>query len=211
MFFDVTAFLSIAYGRHVQNLILARLFLLNMRDEIRDAAARARNAQLSSIAYTDPLTELSNRRYFDEIAAMMAKNTANFLPISLCMIDIDHFKTLNDTLGHLQGDRCLKLVAAAIRNNLRSPADVVARFGGEEFVILLQNTDLNAASEVAERIRRAILDLAHPNPDAPGGIVTASVGIAELKSAPLVIQTLLDTADHALYRAKQSGRNRVST
>jgi diguanylate cyclase (GGDEF)-like protein len=127
------------------------------------------------------------------------------------MIDIDHFKTLNDTLGHLQGDRCLKLVAAAIRNNLRSPADVVARFGGEEFVILLQNTDLNAASEVAERIRRAILDLAHPNPDAPGGIVTASVGIAELKSAPLVIQTLLDTADHALYRAKQSGRNRVST
>jgi len=211
MFFDVTAFLSITYGRHVQNLILARLFLLNMRDEMRDSAARARNAQLSSIAYTDPLTELPNRRYFDEICATLAESTTNLLPLAICMIDVDHFKTLNDTIGHLQGDRCLKLVAAAIRNNLRGPSDIAARFGGEEFVLLLQNTDSHAASEVAERIRRAIMDLAHPNPAAPAGIVTASIGVAALENPPILIQSLIAAADHALYRAKQSGRNRVST
>jgi diguanylate cyclase (GGDEF)-like protein len=211
MFFDVTAFLSIAYGRHVQNLILARLFLLNMRDEMRDAAARARHAQLSSIAYTDPLTELSNRRYFDEICEAISANATSLLPVSVCMIDIDHFKNLNDTLGHLQGDRCLKLVAATIRNHLRGPSDIAARFGGEEFVLLLPNTNLAAARDLAERIRGAILDLQHPNPGAPGGIVTISVGAADLQNPPVAIQSLIATADTALYRAKQSGRNRVST
>jgi diguanylate cyclase (GGDEF)-like protein len=211
MFFDVTAFLAITYGRHVQNLILSRLFLLNMRDEIRDAAARARNALLSSIAYTDPLTEISNRRFFDEICATITENTANLLPVAVCMIDIDHFKKLNDTLGHLQGDRCLKLVAATIRNNLRSPSDIAARFGGEEFVVLFQNTDLNAAYEVAERIRGAIMDLEHPNPGAPAGIVTVSIGVADLHKPPIAIQTLIANADEALYRAKLTGRNRIST
>jgi len=211
MFFDVTAFLTVAYGRHVQNLILSRLFLLNMRDEMRDAAARARHAQLSSIAYTDPLTELPNRRYFDEICATIAGSSTNLLPLAVCMIDIDHFKTLNDTLGHLQGDRCLKLVAATIRNNLRNPSDIAARFGGEEFVILFQNTNLKAAAEAAGRLRKAILDLEHPNPGAPAGIVTVSIGVAELSKPPISIQTLIANADQALYRAKQSGRNGVST
>jgi diguanylate cyclase (GGDEF)-like protein len=182
-----------------------------MRDEIRDSAARARNALLSSIAYTDPLTEISNRRFFDEICATITENTANLLPLSICMIDIDHFKNLNDTLGHLQGDRCLKLVAATIRNNLRSPSDIAARFGGEEFVVLFQNTDLNAAYEVAERIRGAIMDLEHPNPGVPAGIVTVSIGVADLQNPPIAIQTLIANADEALYRAKLTGRNRIST
>jgi len=141
----------------------------------------------------------------------MSEMTINLLPLSICMIDIEHFKLLNDTLGHLQGDRCLKLVAAAMRGNLRGQSDILARYDGEEFVLLLPGTDMAAACEVAERIRAAVKDLEHPNPGSPHGVVTVSIGVAELLSPPIVLPTLLENADHALYRAKLSGRNRVST
>jgi diguanylate cyclase (GGDEF)-like protein len=211
IFFDACTLTALIYGRHVQNLVLTRMFLLNMRDELRNVEANMRHEQLSSIAYTDPLTEIPNRRYFDEICASMSDTTKNLLPLSICMIDVDHFKLLNDKLGHLQGDRCLKLIAATIRANLRNPSDIVARFGGEEFVLLLPGTAMNAAYEVAERIRAAIMDLDHPNPGAPSGIITASIGVAELAKPPIILHPLLQNADHALYRAKISGRNRVST
>jgi diguanylate cyclase (GGDEF)-like protein len=210
-FFDCCTIALLIYGRHMQNLVLARMFLLNMRDDLRNSNARARNDQLSSIAYTDPLTEIPNRRYFEEICASMSGATKNLLPLSLCMIDIDHFKLLNDKLGHLQGDRCLKLVAATIRNNLRGPADIVARFGGEEFVILLPATSLVTAADIAERVRAAIMALDHTNPGSPLGVVTISTGVAEITSSPVNMTPLLQNADHALYRAKISGRNRVCT
>jgi diguanylate cyclase (GGDEF)-like protein len=187
------------------------MFLLNMRDELREAQARARHEKLSSIAYTDKLTDIPNRRYFDEICASMSETTKHLLPLALCMIDIDHFKRLNDKLGHLQGDRCLKLVAAAIRNNLRGQSDILARYGGEEFVLLLPGTDLAAAYDIAERVRAAIVALDHPNPGAPQSVVKVSIGVAELLTPPIALQTLLQSADQALYRAKLSGRNRVST
>jgi diguanylate cyclase (GGDEF)-like protein len=210
-FFDCCTVLFLIYGRHMQNLVLTRMFLLNMRDELRNSQANLRHAQLSSIAYEDPLTEIPNRRYFDEICASMSETTKNLMPLSLCMIDIDHFKLLNDKLGHLQGDRCLKLVAATIQASLRGRSDIVARFGGEEFVLLLPGTHLNAAYEIAERVRAAVMELAHTNPGSPLGVVTASIGVAEFPAHPLNVMQLLQQADHALYRAKISGRNRVST
>jgi diguanylate cyclase (GGDEF)-like protein len=211
IFFDSCTIGALIYGRHMQSLVLSRMFLLNMRDELRNSDAKARHAQLSSIAYTDPLTEIANRRYFDEICAKLDDTTPGLLPVSICMIDIDHFKSLNDRLGHLQGDRCLKLIAATIRNNLRSRSDILARFGGEEFVLLLPATDIDTAYEIAERIRAAIVDLAHAHPGSPIGVVTASMGVSEQQKGPLNLQTLLQNADHALYRAKITGRNRVST
>jgi diguanylate cyclase (GGDEF)-like protein len=200
---------ALANARRVQNLYQYRLFLLKTRDDLRQSAVVRRNEQLSSLAYTDKLTDLPNRRYFDEICASINEDTKNLLPLSLCLIDIDHFKILNDRLGHLRGDRCLRIVATAIRNNLRGRSDILARYGGEEFVLLLPGTGLDAAVEIAERVRQAIAALRHPNPGAPSEIVTISLGVAVAESGPVVIETLLGDADGALYRAKQAGRNQV--
>jgi diguanylate cyclase (GGDEF)-like protein len=200
---------SLIWGRHILNNRQIQLFLLNTREEMRAAKAARLNEQLSSIAYTDPLTEIPSRRYFDEICASMSDTTKNLFPLSLCMIDIDHFKKLNDNLGHLQGDRCLRIIARAIRAQLRAK-DIVARYGGEEFVLLLPGTTAAAAREAAERICDAIASLNHPNPGSPFRRVTASFGIATAATPPLVIQTLMEAADAALYRAKTAGRNRVA-
>jgi diguanylate cyclase (GGDEF)-like protein len=124
------------------------------------------------------------------------------------MIDIDHFKRLNDSLGHLQGDRCLRLIANTIRHNLRGK-DIVVRYGGEEFVLVLPGTDAERAAEIAGRIRVAIAGLEHQNPGSPHRIVTASIGVAMVESHPVNIEALIERADAALYRAKNDGRNTV--
>jgi len=204
------AMIAVVQTRRVQNLYQHRMFLMSLRDEMHNSEASALNEQLSSIAYTDKLTGLPNRRYFDEICASMSDTTKNLFPLSLCMVDIDYFKILNDNLGHLQGDRCLRLVAAAIRENLRGSRDIVARYGGEEFVIVLPGAAQPAAGEIAERVRAAIEGLAHPNPGSPFGIVTASFGIAAIEAPPLIVQALMAQADSALYRAKSAGRNKIS-
>lgn len=203
------AALSLIWGRHVMNQYLLRLFLLNTREELRASRAARENEQLTSIAYTDPLTNIPTRRYFDEICAAMSEKTKNLFPLSLCMIDIDHFKALNDSLGHLQGDRCLRVIAAAISGHLRK-TDIVARYGGEEFVLLLPGTDREKAVEITERVRAAIVSLGHPNPGSPFHMVTASFGVATVAQPPLAIEALITEADTALYRAKMAGRNRVS-
>jgi diguanylate cyclase (GGDEF)-like protein len=200
---------SLIWGRHILNNRQVQLFLLNTREELRAARASRLNERLSSIAYTDPLTEIPSRRYFDEICASMSDNTKNLFPLSLCMIDIDHFKNLNDNLGHIQGDRCLRIIAKAIRQHLRT-TDILARYGGEEFVLVLPSTNATAAREAAERICGAIASLDHPNPGSPFGRVTASFGVATAVAPPLAIQSLLEAADAALYRAKTAGRNRVA-
>jgi GGDEF domain-containing protein/energy-converting hydrogenase Eha subunit E len=138
------------YARLIQDTHLYQSFLLNTREELRTKAALDRGEQLSQIAYMDKLTDLPNRRYFDEICASMSDATNNLFPLSLCMVDIDKFKLLNDSLGHLQGDRCLNVVAAALRNSLRDGSDILARYGGEEFIVLLPNTSLPDALEVVE-------------------------------------------------------------
>jgi len=200
---------SLIWGRHILNNRQVQLFLLNTREELRAARAAQLNERLSSLAYTDPLTGIPSRRYFDEICASMSDTTKNLFPLSLCMIDIDHFKRLNDNLGHLQGDRCLRIIAKAIRAQLRT-TDILARYGGEEFVLLLPGTSAAAARDTAERICGAIASLNHPNPGSPFGRVTASFGIATAAGPPLAIQSLMEAADAALYRAKSAGRNRVA-
>jgi diguanylate cyclase (GGDEF)-like protein len=197
-------------ARKVMILYEHRLFLLTLRDEIASAETANINAQLSSIAYIDQLTDIPNRRYFDEICASMSETTKNLLPLSICMIDIDRFKRLNDHLGHLQGDHCLRVIASTIRYNLRGKTDVLVRYGGEEFVLLLPGTDIDRAADIAERVRAAIAGLRHPNPGSEYGIITASIGIAMVNAHPVKIEAMIEQADNALYRAKTAGRNRVS-
>jgi len=200
---------SIMEARRIQNIYQYRMFLLQTREELRMAETSRRNEQLSSLAYTDRLTDVPNRRYFDEMADTINAQPDAYLPLSVCLFDIDHFKNLNDKLGHLQGDRCLRLVATCLRGALRNPDDVLARYGGEEFVLMLPRTDQEGAQMVAEDIRAAVLALAHPNPGAAEGYVTISAGIATSATADTPVEALLAQADDALYRAKAKGRDRV--
>lgn len=149
---------------------------------------------------TDTLTLVGNRRYFDgQLTAETAYARRHGAPLTLLMIDIDHFKAVNDTHGHLLGDEVLTLVAAAIRDKLRTK-DVVARYGGEEFAVLLRNTDLRTATIAAERIRLAVQGL-----DVGGITVTVSIGCASFEEGT----SLVEVADRRLYRAKNGGRNRI--
>lgn len=155
-----------------------------------------------SDAMTDPLTGLLNRRaLFDDRTHEVPPNTA------ILLMDLDHFKAINDKFGHAAGDRVLRVFAEVIFSNIRAH-DVAARLGGEEFCILLQSSSPKSASSVAERIRATFEGLAFQTPD--GTInATVSVGVAILSSEPETLQSLLDRADAALYRAKADGRNRV--
>lgn len=170
-------------------------------------------SSLEELANCDGLTGLANRRQFDQLLKTeWARSTRELLPLSLLMIDVDHFKAYNDTYGHQMGDACLQYVAQALGDDSRLRAsDVVARYGGEEFTALLPNTDLAGALVVAERMRAAVcaLDLQHGRSTAAAH-VTISVGAACMQptrhSNPA---RLLTTADVALYLAKSEGRNRV--
>ncbi|MCS7066828.1 MAG: diguanylate cyclase [Fimbriimonadales bacterium] len=163
----------------------------------------AMNAVLSQAAITDSLTGLRNHRAFQESLLSLVQMAERYgQPLSLIMLDIDHFKQFNDRFGHPAGDELLRQVASLLRQSARA-YDVVTRYGGEEFAILLPNTDLKEAIRVAERLRQQIA--ATQNPHAP---ITASFGVASYQpgSAPAM---LLYEADSALYEAKRRGRNRV--
>lgn len=155
-------------------------------------------------ATTDILTGLYNRFKFDELASMEMQKARRYgLPLSLIMFDIDHFKVVNDTYGHLRGDDVLKKIASIARNELRT-VDVIARWGGEEFVIMLPDTPMGGANLVAERIRKSI----ESTPFDECGTVTSSFGIASYQNEEAV-STFIKRADDCLYAAKASGRNRV--
>ena len=171
----------------------------------------ARNV-MEMISHTDPLTGVHNRRWFDAALLREWKRAQRGKqPLTLLLIDIDHFKAFNDTLGHLQGDDCLTAVAQKLMSNLQRDGDSIVRYGGEEFVVILPQTDTRGASTVAENMRQAIARMAYPHPGAPGGIVTVSVGAATQLdySNEDTSEELLLAADTALYRAKNGGRNRV--
>ncbi|WP_253822733.1 GGDEF domain-containing protein [Aeromonas sobria] len=164
--------------------------------------------QLDQLAKQDPLTGVANRRHFNiELERALAHSQENGAPLSLILIDVDYFKRFNDHYGHQVGDMCLKEVAQALKRSVRTPSDMVARYGGEEFVLLLPNTDSEAATAVAQRLQDGLasLQLEHLASDvAPW--VTVSQGIASIVSGGGASQ-LLERADRALYRAKESGRN----
>lgn len=158
----------------------------------------------------DSLTELCNRKHFDEalIETVQAARDRRE-PLSLLMIDIDHFKSFNDTYGHATGDQVLRLVAMSLRQNLKG-LDVAARYGGEEFAILLPNTALDAALLVADRLRCSVMarELKKKSTGEIIGRITISVGVASLLACDSG-EALLERADTYLYAAKRSGRNRV--
>ncbi len=174
--------------------------ILNQVNEDLQAA----NQKIEELARTDSLTQLANRRYFDErIREMAPLSIRKFQPLSVIMTDIDKFKQVNDTFGHFMGDRVLVGYADLMKKHTRAE-DIVARYGGEEFIILLQQTDASHAYLVAERVRKALTEVNLLN---NAYVVTASFGISQLKTGESV-ETFINRADIALYRAKQSGRNR---
>ncbi len=163
----------------------------------RDAEARAS---------TDALTGLPNRRYFDEFVGLLARRRRAGDAVGILMVDIDKFKALNDRHGHATGDAVLRAVAGAIVSAVRAD-DVPARFGGEEFVVLLRDPGPGVAVEVGERIRAAVAGLDLRRLGVPGISVSIGVAVANCPDEP--IATLIDIADQALYRAKRAGRDRV--
>lgn len=168
---------------------------------------------LESLSLLDALTDIPNRRRFDEaLVTEWARAKRDATPLSLIMIDIDHFKQYNDYYGHGAGDNCLQMVAAELAKGVVRPGDLVARYGGEEFIVILPETDQEAAGQIAERLRERIekLSIAHIYPK-PSSIVTISAGVATQTEIPenLSAQMLHEAADKALYMAKAGGRNRV--
>jgi len=165
--------------------------------------------ELERQARTDALTGLYNRRHFMEVASQeLTRATRYGAKLAVLMIDVDHFKTINDTYGHKVGDLALQALAATCLGALRE-IDVVARFGGEEFAILLPETDAAAAFDVAERLRQALGDTKIPLEQGLPLRFTVSIGVAGLVEDVTNIDTLLSQADTALYAAKRHGRNRV--
>jgi diguanylate cyclase len=159
---------------------------------------------------TDPLTTLANRKHFDaSVAALVAEANQMGEPLSLVLADIDHFKAFNDTFGHLIGDQVLRLVALALKDNVKG-RDIAARYGGEEFAVILPETSLRQATTVGEHIRRAVMgkELMKRSTGENLGRITVSVGVASLHRGESVAG-LIERADNCLYAAKRNGRNRV--
>ncbi len=193
---------------------VARNLLLLLAKRIRSGNAAVTDSQHlqrvhQEAANTDALTGLHNRRWLEEMLLRTRGRTLEDLaPVSLIMLDVDHFKRFNDDYGHQAGDYVLQMVARAMQSGLR-PNDMVARYGGEEFTVLLPFTDLAGALKVAERLRIEVEQsrLEYQNSKIPS--VTVSLGVSEwVPGQPL--EHLIGEADQALYRAKQKGRNCIS-
>ena len=194
-------------GTHVVIAVAGGVPIFGLGRLLRRAQER-----LHQQATHDELTTLPNRRYFVARYAEAWRRAQRLgQTLSLMMCDIDYFKQYNDALGHPAGDECLRIVAGAIRDSLWRAGDFCARYGGEEFVVVLPDTPLESALQVAERISAAVRahDLAHPR--APAGRVTLSLGVASVTaSAATDPETLIGHADAALYRAKAEGRDRIA-
>lgn len=174
-------------------------------------------------AQRDGLTGLVNRRTLDDrLQEEWSRHSRTGKPLSLLMIDVDFFKSYNDTYGHQAGDRVLRRIAGVIHDYAKRFEDVAGRYGGEEFAVVLPNTDAKSAYAIAERIRQAVLDLSISHPEGPFGLVTVSIGSTAVfpsagadptddGTADAPIHSLYNAADNALYDAKTSGRNAVRT
>jgi two-component system, cell cycle response regulator len=167
------------------------------------------NKNLAELATIDPLTQVANRRAVEQRLAHEFQRERRYKhPLACILIDIDHFKAVNDNFGHPVGDKVLIEVAAAIRESIRT-TDLVARFGGEEFIVVAPETNMIFAQMVAERIRRAISEKTAAKADQGLPAVTASLGVASTDVKVTTESELVAKADAALYRAKHEGRNRV--
>jgi diguanylate cyclase (GGDEF)-like protein len=177
--------------------------------EERTRALEEANARLEALSNTDWLTGIANRRNFDRVLAHEWNRARRAgTPLAMVMLDVDHFKHFNDHYGHLAGDGCLRALAQTLEQAQRRGGELVARFGGEEFVVLLPNASGPEAFETARHIQHEVWSLALPHAETDPGIVTVSLGVVSLiPSARHVSEDLVRQADSALYRAKQLGRN----
>jgi|GEM_PF-1323456 len=193
---------------NICRIVAARDITTRKQAELAQIQAHARLAQQASI---DGLTGLFNRSHIQAMLdreCLRARRSGH--PLCVLLIDVDHFKPLNDYYGHPHGDLCLTAVARCLNSALLRPADVVGRYGGEEFMVLLPDTDARGMEIVAEKIRQAVQDMAQPHSASPFGHITVSVGgihvMAPVQNDPT---RYISLADNALYRAKRLGRNRV--
>jgi two-component system, cell cycle response regulator len=192
----------------VREELIARLNTQIRRKRYND---RLRSSVIETIelAVTDGLTGLHNRRYLDaHLATLIDRALERRTPLSLMILDIDHFKSVNDRLGHDAGDAVLRQFADRMRSNVRG-RDLACRLGGEEFVIVMPDTDRIAAERVAERIREEIAGTAFATRDGIPVAITTSVGIATIRHGEDSVAEIMKRADRALYTAKNDGRNRV--
>ena len=194
------------------NSLIGFMFDISERKKAEEKVIRLQG-ELEALSFKDGLTGVANRRRFDsnlDIEWASARRGAQSL--SLIMLDLDFFKQYNDHYGHIQGDDCLKSLAQALTLAATRPRDIVARFGGEEFVLLLPETDENAALKVAESCQRMIKKLQIPHKaSAVGGFVTVSMGVGTTKqpSAEMEPKHFIEAVDRLLYKAKLNGRNRI--
>ena len=187
----------------MERISLMRTALVKTQEELLQTVAR-----LDLVAHLDGLTGLPNRRRLDaKLGEELARSRRAQRPLSVVLIDVDHFKPYNDTLGHVAGDECLKLVARILGGTAVRAGDLVARYGGEEFIAVLPDTSLPEALDRAEALRRAIEGEAIPHPS--GGVLTISLGVATTFSRRTTVEQLVAAADRALYEAKSTGRNRI--
>jgi diguanylate cyclase (GGDEF)-like protein len=169
------------------------------------------NKELQRLSTTDGLTGIANRRFFDQLSLREWQRCERMKkPMSLIMVDVDHFKKYNDTYGHQGGDECLKAIAAQVARAAPRASDLAARYGGEEFVLVLGETTVDGAKWVANNIRQHVADLNMPHSASNIGHVSVSCGVASLLPLEgMSFEILLKIADEALYKAKEQGRNTV--
>jgi diguanylate cyclase (GGDEF)-like protein len=192
--------------------IAQRFYLLSERLRHQLEENQRLETELRAQSVTDSLTGLHNRRHFDVVCgAEWERARRDHRPLAVLFIDVDHFKAYNDRHGHRAGDDCLAAVGKALAGSLQRPADLAARYGGDEFVVVLPDTDTDGALDVARRVVAAIdaLDISHDG--SPSGRVTPSIGVAHVvPAAGNTAEELLERADGALYAAKSAGRHRVA-
>ncbi|WP_086482030.1 sensor domain-containing diguanylate cyclase [Oceanospirillum sanctuarii] len=213
------AYVVMMAGLMITGLVAAYLRMLSKRSfeietvaDERNHALQEANKKLAHLSQTDGLTQISNRRFFDESFIQEWKRTKREKqPISLVLFDLDFFKQYNDQYGHLQGDECLRSIAELVASVINRPGDLFARFGGEEFILLLPNTPEAGALKIANQCRELVESLSIPHHKSTiSDVVTISVGVCSLiPESGVTEHDMLDLTDQALYCAKDRGRNQV--
>ncbi|OEZ63894.1 phytochrome-like protein cph2 [Duganella sp. HH105] len=173
-------------------------------------ALRKHIVAMEQLANVDGLTQLYNRRYFDQtLEVEMARHRRQKQFLALALIDVDHFKHYNDALGHQCGDDCLREIGKLLSACTRRPGEMAARYGGEEFIVIIPDCSPGAAVHYGERLCAKVAQLALSHPSSRHGVVTVSLGVVSvIPDSVITARTLLEAADQALYQAKNQGRNR---